>query len=474
MVDSKENIVRWFYIQSDLVSLLTAWLGAYYLRFYGPFPVLKGIPDWPIYLKLIPFILVIGFIVFSSAGLYNKQRKSYRSPLFENLDILRCSVVAIVLFATVTYFYDEYRYSRLTLVFFAVLNPLFMIISRSLLRKILRAYRRRYPPRKILLIGSGPGLNKAFEIANSLDFVSFKLVGLIVVAANEEQAAFAKRIAQDMNCPCFPVPESWTNFFQNNPCETVILALPNDCQDFLNANLEPLAEQVPDIKLMPDLSYLDRFNSGIDLILGSPVINIHDSPLKGIAGVQKRLFDFFGAIVCIAIFSPILLLSALLVKLNSPGSILYKQERMGLDGRIFSIWKFRSMPQNAEELSGAVWATKEDGRVTAIGRFLRKSSLDELPQLFNVLFGQMSLVGPRPERPIFVDQFRQSVPGYMLRHKVKAGMTGWAQINGWRGNTSIEKRIESDLFYIQNWSLWLDIKILSLTLIKGFVNPNAY
>jgi exopolysaccharide biosynthesis polyprenyl glycosylphosphotransferase len=164
---------------------------------------------------------------------------------------------------------------------------------------------------------------------------------------------------------------------------------------------------------------------------------------------------------------------ALIIRLTSPGPALYRQERMGLDGRRFSVWKFRSMYVDAEQETGPVWASEDDPRCTPIGRFLRRTSLDELPQLWNVLVGHMSLVGPRPERPFFVEQFKHRIPQYMLRHKVKAGLTGWAQVNGWRGNTSLEKRIEYDLYYIENWSVTLDIKILWLTLVKGF-HRHAY
>jgi exopolysaccharide biosynthesis polyprenyl glycosylphosphotransferase len=178
--------------------------------------------------------------------------------------------------------------------------------------------------------------------------------------------------------------------------------------------------------------------------------------------------------VAIVVLSPLLLLIALLVKLTSPGPVLYVQERMGLDGRSFHMLKFRSMRVDAEQQSGAVWARKGDNRRTPIGTFLRQMSLDELPQLWNVLWGDMSLVGPRPERPVFVHKFRTEIPHYMLRHKVRAGITGWAQVNGWRGNTSLDRRIECDLFYIRHWSYALDLKILTMTLWKGFIDKNAY
>jgi exopolysaccharide biosynthesis polyprenyl glycosylphosphotransferase len=196
--------------------------------------------------------------------------------------------------------------------------------------------------------------------------------------------------------------------------------------------------------------------------------------MDGASIILKRMLDIFGSLIGIILVSPIMLVAALLVKITSRGPILYRQERMGLDGRPFMILKFRSMPVDAEKKSGAVWATANDQRPTWIGRVMRKTSIDELPQLFNILAGQMSLVGPRPERPVFVEDFRKQIPGYMLRHKVKAGLTGWAQVNGWRGNTSLEKRIEFDLFYIQNWSIWMDIKIILMTCVRIFFDRNAY
>jgi Undecaprenyl-phosphate glucose phosphotransferase len=219
---------------------------------------------------------------------------------------------------------------------------------------------------------------------------------------------------------------------------------------------------------------LTRLAAGIELISGVPVISVHDSPLAGVQSVFKRVMDIFGALVAITLFAPIMLIVALLVPLSSPGPVFYRQERMGLDGRTFKMLKFRSMPVDAEKKTGAVFASAGDNRATWLGRFLRRTSLDELPQLFNVLLGDMSLVGPRPERPVFVNDFRRKIPGYFLRHKVKAGITGWAQVNGWRGDTSIEKRIECDLYYIQNWSLWFDFRILLLTVVRGFIHRNAY
>jgi exopolysaccharide biosynthesis polyprenyl glycosylphosphotransferase len=207
---------------------------------------------------------------------------------------------------------------------------------------------------------------------------------------------------------------------------------------------------------------------------GLPIIGLRGTPMVGWNRVLKRAVDIAGSALGLLVLSPLLLLLALAVKLTSPGPVLYRQKRMGLDGRVFHMLKYRSMRMDAEKECGPVWACPDDPRRTKLGSFMRRTSLDELPQLINVLRGEMSLVGPRPERPEFIAEFKTNVPHYMMRHMMKAGITGWAQINGWRGNTSLEKRIEHDLYYIKNWSLGLDFRIMALTLVRGVLHPNAY
>jgi len=216
--------------------------------------------------------------------------------------------------------------------------------------------------------------------------------------------------------------------------------------------------------VIPDIYRFVSLRGGIEEFDGLPLINLRASPLYGWNSILKRAFDLVGTSLALIPALPLMGVIALVVKISSPGPILYKQERMGLDGESFFMYKFRTMKVGAEDETGPVWASADDPRRTKLGKFLRKTSLDELPQLFNVLKGHMSLVGPRPERPAFIEKFRSAIPRYMLRHKVKAGITGWAQINGWRGDTSLEKRIEHDLFYIENWSLALDLKIIFKTI----------
>jgi Undecaprenyl-phosphate glucose phosphotransferase len=237
--------------------------------------------------------------------------------------------------------------------------------------------------------------------------------------------------------------------------------------------LSELKDSTVDVKIVPDLYQFITVGGSIEDFEGLPLISVQESPLDGFGQIYKRIFDITFSLLALLILSPFMMLIALLIKLTSKGPIFYSQERMSVDGTCFSIYKFRTMFIDAEA-SGPGWTKKGDQRVTTIGKYLRKYSLDELPQFWNVLVGDMSLVGPRPERPVFIDDFRRKIPSYMLRHKVPAGITGWAQVNGWRGDTSIDKRIEYDLYYIRNWSISLDFKIILLTIIRGLINKNAY
>jgi Undecaprenyl-phosphate glucose phosphotransferase len=229
-----------------------------------------------------------------------------------------------------------------------------------------------------------------------------------------------------------------------------------------------------DVKVVPDLLQVIALRARLEDLDGIPVINVNDVPLQGFNSIVKRAIDIAISSAALLILSLPFCIIAALVKLTSRGPVFYRQERMGLDGKPFMIHKFRSMCHDAERESGPVFASHDDPRRTPVGRLLRRTNIDELPQFWNVLKAEMSIVGPRPERPLFVAQFKHKIPQYMLRHKVKAGITGWAQVNGWRGNTSIEKRIEYDLYYIENWSVRLDLKIMWLTVLKGFFHKHAY
>ena len=256
--------------------------------------------------------------------------------------------------------------------------------------------------------------------------------------------------------------------------DQLYVALPLEDHVKMLSLIEVASRECIDVKVIPDLLQFIALRARLEDLDGVPIININDVPLQGFNGAVKRAIDIGVSIVAIAGLAIPFAAIAAAIRLNSPGSVFYRQERMGLDRRPFMVLKFRSMYEDAERDTGPVWTRENDPRRTAVGTFLRRFSLDELPQLWNVLRGEMSLVGPRPERPFFVEQFKEKVPQYMLRHKVKSGLTGWAQVNGWRGDTSIEKRIEYDLYYIGNWSVSLDFKILWLTVVRVLFHKNAY
>lgn len=461
------RVLEWCYFYSDAFSVVSAWFIAYLVRFYGPFPVDRGIPNWIDYVKLVPFLLAIWCLVFVYGGMYS----SLNGKKNEIIEVTKYSVIMLVIFVCVAFFYREYRYSRLTLAIFAVVHPCLSISLRSGIRRILHRQTGNKGERRLLLIGDARHLHLATLVSSLNDFVPPKFTVFMPLGPLDDEQRLDLK---DKDVAVHAIPESWDRYLSESPIDGVVVAAPLEEIQRTGDHLAALSSRVLDIRVIPDLSAFQKLAAGIDIVDNVPVIHLNDSPLKGSGFVKKRVFDLFGALVGIVLFSPLFALIAALIKLTSKGPIFYHQERMGLDGKIFSILKFRTMTIDAESKSGATWARKGDSRTTKIGGLLRRTSLDEIPQFFNVVKGEMSLVGPRPERPIFVNKFRDSVPGYMLRHKVKAGITGWAQVSGWRGNTSIEKRIECDLFYIKKWSLSFDIKIICLTLLKGFIHPNAY
>jgi Undecaprenyl-phosphate glucose phosphotransferase len=459
-------------ISSDVLMVCLAWLLSYWFRFSGALPAPKGLPDIWLYLKVLPFVAIIWVLVFTGSGFY-RRTGHHRSAFIEALDILQSCLFATLAFISFTWAYEEYRYSRIVMLVFVLLHPWLIITGRSFIRKAARLYKRKSPPRKTLIIGGGDSLRHAVEMARVGDLTRSQILG-VIFSGNTMTPAEQNAFCGAFNLRLLNTPVDWVEFLTSNRVESVVFAVPHKEYDYLDRHLDQIADQVPDIKMIPDLVRFTRFAAGVDIVDGTPVVTINESPLSGLGALLKRIVDMFGALFALTFFGPLMVLIAIGVKLSSRGPVFYHQERMGLDGRTFRMLKFRSMPINAEEKTGAVWAKPGDDRATPFGKWLRRTSLDELPQFFNVLAGQMSLVGPRPERPVFVDDFRKKVPGYYLRHKTKAGITGWAQVNGWRGNTSIEKRIECDLYYIQNWSIWLDFRIMFLTVFRGFLNKNAY
>ena len=268
--------------------------------------------------------------------------------------------------------------------------------------------------------------------------------------------------------------DNLARYVEKQHINQVWIALPMSAQQDIGRIVEVLAHSTADIKFVPDFFGLQLLNHSVEQVAGLPVINLQETPLQGSRRLLKALEDRLLSLTILLAISPLMIVIAIAVKLSSPGPVFYRQERVSWNNKTFGMLKFRSMPVGTEKKSGAVWAKAGESRATRVGAFLRKTSLDVLPQFINVLMGDMSIVGPRPERPVFVEKFKQEIPAYMKKHMVKAGITGWAQINGWRGDTDLKKRVECDLYYIEHWSLVFDVKIILQTLYKGFVNKNAY
>ena len=452
----------------DWVTLSISWILAYLLRFYylPVIPVSKGIPPFITYLTLLVIMLPLWYIVFKAFGLYRPRRIS--SKIAEGMNIATATSIAIVILVTLTFFVRQYEFSRLTFLYFWINCVIFLSIERILFRELLRFIRKRgYNLRHALIVGTGSLGQDVTDRVHGHPELGIKIRGFL----SEDNSQIGNELKG------FKVLDTFENIrsvVMNQKIDMVLITLPLSAHEKLKDILNDIGDEMVSIMLIPDLLELATLRGGIGEFEGMPIISLRDTPLYGWNIVVKRVTDFVLSITILLAVSPLMLVISFLVKVTSRGPVFYSQERMGLDGKIFSMLKFRTMEIQAEKETGPVWAAKNDSRRTSIGTFLRKTSMDELPQFFNVLKGDMSIVGPRPEREFFIQQFRDKVPKYMLRHKMKAGITGWAQISGWRGNTSLEKRIECDLYYIENWSLRLDLAIMWLTIWRGLVNKHAY
>src|SRR5215471_13971465 len=415
---------------------------------------------------------------FQLQGLYRLRRGRTRVDDFFAVFVGTILSVVFGIVATLyvqTYFATgpakdrgAFEVSQAVWAIFLVINVALTYASRELVREVLeRRWRAGIGLKRILIAGSGElGRLVADKILEHRE-LGYQIVGFIDDKAAGDHLGYR-------GLPLLGMIDEAADIAARESIDHLYVALPPEQHLQMLGLIESTSRECVDVKVVPDLLQVIALRARLEDLDGVPVININDVPLQGFNSIVKRVIDVVISSFALALLSVPLALIAALVKLTSRGPVFYRQERMGLDGKRIDIWKFRSMHQDAERETGPIWAREHDPRVTMVGRFLRKSNLDELPQLWNVLRGDMSIVGPRPERPHFVEQFKHRIPQYMLRHKVKAGLTGWAQVHGWRGNTSIEKRIEYDLYYIENWSVRLDLKIMWLTLLRGFFHKHAY
>ena len=464
MLYRHSEVFRTLMMVTDVTLVAVAWLVAYGLRFHAGYEAPLGIPEFRRYLAVLLVIVPLWLVLLRRHGLYEAKR--LESMWREAGDVLRVTATGVLMLVALSFFERSYSYSRAVVAIFSVLAPGFVISFRMGVRFGLRQARKRgYNLRYVLVVGAGILAEEVIGRIHGQPQAGLRVVGVVA------DGAAGRRIGG------VPVVASYSELkhaLTPTRVDQVIIALARDEAGLLEKILADLDDELTSVKLVPDLMHFMTLNASAENLDGLPVIGLRESPMVGWAAVQKRVFDAVCSGLLLLVLSPLFAAIALAVLFTSGRPVFYRQQRMGLDGRLFEMIKFRSMEPGAEAGQGAVWTRRNDPRRTRLGTWLRRFGLDELPQLWNVLRGDMSLVGPRPERPIFIEGFRREIPGYMLRHKVRAGMTGWAQVHGWRGDTSLHERIEHDIYYIRNWSLGLDVEILLRTLWRTLFERNAY
>jgi Undecaprenyl-phosphate glucose phosphotransferase len=465
-----------FYVAADALLGLSAFVIAYTIRFHsGLIPITKGIPPLRQYLNLLPFIVVLVPVGFHLQSLYRLRRG--RSRVDDFFAVFVGSILAVLMGVGATLYVQTYiapndrgafEVSQAVWALFLALNVTLTYALRQLMREVFeRRWRSGIGLRRVLIAGSGElGRLVADKIIEHRE-LGYQIVGFVDDRATGDHLGYR-------GLPLLGTIDHTADIATRESVDHLYVALPPEQHVRMIELLDITSRECIDVKVVPDLLQVIALRARLEDLDGVPVININEPSLQGVNALVKRAIDITISSAALVVFALPIAFIAALVRLTSKGPAFFRQERMGLDGKSFSIVKFRSMHDEAEKETGPVWTQRNDPRVTALGRFLRRSNLDELPQLWNVFRGDMSIVGPRPERPHFVEQFKHRIPQYMLRHKVKSGLTGWAQVNGWRGNTALDKRIEYDLYYIENWSIRLDLKIMWLTIVKGFFHKHAY
>lgn len=444
----------------DVFFTLIAGLGAYVLHL-GWWPV----PNTYQIAFVLAELLVL--LLFPAFGLYRSWRGGGLAAEIRRITVAWISVLIVLIvlsFVTKT----SVWYSRGWIGLWAIGGWIALVAFHGGLRLFARWFREKgWNLRRVAIVGAGKlGRGVAAQIQES-PWTGYKVVGFY----DDTDSLAGSRIG---GVRVRGRPESMSKLLSRYMVDEVWLALPLRAEPRVKEILYFLRHSTVTVRFVPDIFGFQLLNHGVTDVAGVPLVDLNATPMVGVNRILKAIEDRLLSMLIILLISPLLALIAIGVKLSSPGPVFYRQERVSWNGKPFIMLKFRSMPVDVETATGPVWATHGESRATRFGRFLRRTSLDELPQFINVLKGEMSIVGPRPERPVFVQKFKDEIPNYMKKHMVKAGVTGWAQVNGWRGDTDLCKRIEFDMQYIENWSLWFDLKIIFLTLFKGLMHRNAY
>lgn len=486
MIKENQKFLNRLLVYFDIISMLLAFVLSWYIRFESGLMKSKDFMSFNDYLIPVIFAIPVYLIIYSFFRLYTPYRT--KNIFEEFLNVFRANVLGILILILFLYLIKKIDYSRYFLFIFALCNIIITTVERSTLRSVLKRMRKNGHNIKHILIVGYSNLTEEFlkRIKKNRQW-GYHVIGILddnkklnvnkykgctnfteYEKTTEEEVAAAVQ-----NAGVIGNIDSLEYYLENFSIDEVFITLNIKEYDKLGRIINMCEKSGVRTEIIPDYYKYIPAKPYVEEVDGLPIINIRYIPLDNLGNnLLKRFFDIVCSFLLIALLSPLMIVTAVIIKITSPGSVFFKQERVGLNKKDFNMYKFRSMRmQNAED-EKKQWTTADDPRKTKFGTFMRKTNIDELPQLFNVLKGDMSLVGPRPERPYFVDKFREEIPKYMIKHQVRPGMTGWAQVNGWRGDTSIEKRVECDIYYIENWSFWFDIKILWFTIFKP--SKNAY
>ena len=467
MIKDNQKLLNRLHVVIDALVIIFSYTAAWYLRFKsGIFELDPWFLSLQEYMKALLIIVPGYLILYYAFQLYTPKRVQGRR--YEAWHIIQANTIGLMAYILILYLTKQSDFSRTMFFVFFCVNVFSEVTVRNIIREGLRNMRKKgYNQKHILLIGYSRAAEQYIDRILSNPEWGYIVRGIL--ADNKPRGTEYRGIK------VLGRVENLTIILPQNKLDEIAITLGLAEYHKLEHIVSMCEKSGVHTKFIPDYNNIIPTKPYTEDLLGLPVINIRHVPLSNaLNAFSKRCVDLFGAIVALILFSPVMAVVSVIIKATSPGPLIFRQERIGLQNKPFPMYKFRSMVVQDAASEKAKWTVQHDPRVTPIGKFIRKTSIDELPQLFNVLKGDMSLVGPRPERPQFVEKFREEIPRYMVKHQVRPGLTGWAQVNGYRGDTSIRKRIEHDLYYIENWTLGFDFKILFLTFFKGFVNKNAY
>lgn len=469
MIKDNQKYFNRLHVVLDAFIIAASYMLAWYLKFASPFSDIDqsvGVLSMRTYFQML-YVIVPGYLIlYYSFNLYTPKRATVHK--YEILNVFQANTVGMVLLMAGWYLISQIHFSRSMMGMFYIINICLTTMGRSLIRMLLQYFREKgYNLKYILLVGYSRAAEEYINRINSNPQWGYVVRGILDDTVPSGTLYKGVKVVGRIENLLYILPE--------NKLDEIAITLSLKDYDHLEHIVDLCEKSGVHTKFIPDYNSLFPSRPYTEDLMGLPVVNIRYVPLTNTLNwVGKRIVDIIVSLIGLIVASPVMVIAAAAVKCTSRGPVIFKQERIGLHNKPFKMYKFRTMEVQKPSVEEKGWTTKDDPRVTKVGKFLRRTSIDELPQLFNILKGDMSVVGPRPERPQFVEKFKEEIPRYMVKHQVRPGLTGWAQINGYRGDTSIKRRIEYDIFYIENWTMSFDIKIMFLTIFKGFINKNAY